>query len=413
LKFTVWVIDMFSDNQSGMVVTNFTTDIVHSHSPNNNTDQNDVSVPLFEVYNHHFALYLGTREEMDAYYSAVHTRGLDGIGGIPCWRDAHPLQHCDYMGPGHAQICQQALRDVYPEVFSGASSPSLYGGATGGEMRHNPHDFPEPYGIVTYRPHSYTSTAISSTYSPLIECPCTSDRHFNFSNGTIDGCMPSPPFSCNALMNATKNPSCQLETYKSGYRCYIDPKNKLSPATVSVRGKFTFTFHSTKENTKPLFPMGCCDVTANYDDQLLPRTQGNAEYTVPSCTDPECPLHVFSNVQPINPGPVLYDGDVELVHAVAHGHTGVVALELYDELTGDLLCRADIASGKLQYGTSDLPGDEMGWLVGIEPCVWGGASTPPRFPKDHPLRTVVYYNRTVKERSGVMGLWFLQAAKVD
>ena len=115
-----WVIDMFSDGQSDMVVTNFTTDIVDTAG--------GAQVPLYHVYNHHFALYLGTRTQMEAFYFAMHTKGLDGIGGIPCWKDAHPLEHCKHMGPGHVHACQQALQDTFPVEFGGGNnnSPSLF-----------------------------------------------------------------------------------------------------------------------------------------------------------------------------------------------------------------------------------------------------------------------------------------------
>lgn len=72
---------------------------------------------------------------------------------------------------------------------------------------------------------------------------------------------------------------------------------------------------------------------------------------------------------------------------------------MINHTSGQLLCDA-----KLTYGKSDSAGDELGYLVGIEPCVFD----PPLkvYPHDE-LRTVASYNSSNRV-DGVMSLWFLQ-----
>jgi hypothetical protein len=106
-----------------------------------------------------------------------------------------------------------------------------------------------------------------------------------------------------------------------------------------------------------------------------------------------------------------------------HMHAGGLRLEMVDDESGELLCEVHAAggsavggdgSGGLLYGASSAAGDESGFLVGSAPCVWGPPplQPPPRFQKQHRIRTTAYYNCSV-EHTGVMSLWLAGAASVD
>jgi len=240
-----------------------------------------------------------------------------------------------------------------------------------------------------------------------LECPCTSRRHINLTNNTIDGCPPAPAFQCNDQFQLAKNPACHLSTYSGGYRCcengvvLEETPSTDPPATVYAKFSFNYTYATPK--SRNLLALGCCDVTANTDQGFA-----NIEYTVPQCahgTPVETCVHVATNVQMLdakiaNQTP---DAMIDLVYAAGHVHTGAIRLELIDEETNQLLCEAD-----LKYGSSEKAGDEKGYLVGIFPCVWPNAA-PVRMRADHLLRTVAYYNSSV-QRNGVMSLWLMSGA---
>jgi hypothetical protein len=351
--------------------------------------------------------------------------------------------------------------------FSPANSVDPYlGGATGGEFRNNPHKYPTPYAYEVPRPEFFTPVVHlintrspkDNTISPVgtasrnIECPCTPQRKIDLSNGTIDGCLPDIPFGCNDELTRQHNPGCALASYTGGYRCckhgvFVADTTGIDIDTLphdNVYFKFLFWYadadtdddantdlsansrptlrgatareedhpsSSSKksEKVKQLHSTGCCDVTSTMDE-----SSHQTEYTVPQCADPssDC-VHVATNVQPLD----WFAGDssgapsdvLELVHAAAHLHTGGLMLELFDDETGQLLCRV-----KPTYGHSltapAVPGDEAGYLVGSAPCVWGPAplKSPPRLRRDHLLRTVAYYNSTTRH-DGVMALWLMAA----
>jgi hypothetical protein len=173
----------------------------------------------------------------------------------------------------------------------------------------------------------------------------------------------------------------------------------------------------------------------------LQQVNHNIEYTIPALKTVEnkhgsenenekdgkqC-QHVATNVQMLD----WFKGSdkdptevIELVHASAHLHTGGIKLELIDDETGEMLCQVSASnddgsgsgsgsgSGDLRYGKSSAAGDEAGFLVASKPCVWGPPplQPPPRFQRQHKLRTVAYYNCST-EHLGVMALW-LNAASV-
>jgi len=250
------------------------------------------------------------------------------------------------------------------------------------------------------------------------ECPCTSARRIDPANDTVDG-VKVLPFQCGAELLRQSNTGCSLATYQGGYRCCehgVFLSEKIPGPEVQpdeYRAKFTFTYYHTElPGARAVVQPACCDATGDM------TKQGNIEYDVPKCapgTAPEFCEHMISSVQPF--GIPLQSGGnssehfdpdevLELVHAWGHQHVGALGMELFNEQTGQLLCRT-----KPRYGTGQAAGDEAGFLVGIPPCVWGPPplAPPPRLRRGDLLRTVARYNSS-QARHGVMSLWVMDAA---
>lgn len=298
------------------------------------------------------------------------------------------------------------------------------------QFRNTPHVFPAPYAYTLSNVTHMASVlhligmrdveGHSLAHEPLLECPCTPQRHIDLAKGTIDGCLPRPDFRCSDQLVAQRNGGCSLERYTGGYRCcehgsfLVDTSKhdveKRPYATYRLKFSLTFREHVPARDV-PLHATSCCDVTepAKLEKGFL---AGNVEYNIPQCaagTPPAMCVHVATNVQPID----LTEHDdpdelIELVHAVGHLHVGGIRLELVDELTGQIVCTATPT-----YGSSAAAGDEAGFLVGIQPCVWGPPPLPPppRFKRSHPMRTIAYYNSS-QPHTGVMSLWLMSAAVV-
>jgi len=80
---------------------------------------------------------------------------------------------------------------------------------------------------------------------------------------------------------------------------------------------------------------------------------------------------------------------------VGHLHVGGIDVTLYDDDTGEVICRSEAI-----YGNGTEAGNENGYLIGMTPCSF---LTPPVFPKNKKVRTVARYNNT-EPHTGVMGL---------
>lgn len=369
------------------------------------------SAPLYDAYNHHFIVFFGTEAGLWRLYNS--SANLDPIGGA-CVKPAHA--HHALGTNGHL---------AHKRGFA------QFGGASGAEFRNNPHDIPKPYGFllsgVTHMAavlHLIGMRGVeghSLAHAPLLECPCTPQRHVDPAAGTIGGCLPRPPFHCTDQLVRQRNGGCSLQGYTGGYRCcehgafLVDTDahdvERRPAATYRLKFSLTFRAHEPARDV-PLHATSCCDVTEPVQRAGHGFLGGNVEYDIPRCaegTPPDACVHVATNVQPLDLAE-KEDADelVELVHAAGHLHHGGIALELVDELTGQLVCRATPT-----YGASAAAGDEDGFLVGIQPCVWGPPPLPPppRFKRSHPMRTIAYYNSS-RPHTGVMSLWLMSAAVV-
>jgi hypothetical protein len=171
---------------------------------------------------------MGSNESMYMLYAEM--KGKDPIGfNVPCWHDnpnttsssAASLKSC-LGNMGTASSCLRRLQATHPATYA------VFGGASGGEYRNNPHVYPAPYGLAVPQPEAvvvvvHAINTVNSTihdsaeqpkpnYSPLLQCPCTAARRIDLKNGTIDGCKPSIPFVCNDWFNSSGNTACSLST---------------------------------------------------------------------------------------------------------------------------------------------------------------------------------------------------------
>merc|ERR1711937_889591 len=295
--------------------------------------------------------------------------------------------------------------------------------------RPTPHRLPEGYAYLVDTPealaplfHFINTKAPDSLpeeqlktgeYSPFLQCPCTPQRVLNEENGTVDGWKPFPPFgTCSKQFYELENPSCSLETYKGGFRCcengnyLIDTDNynvDEFPEDV-VYGKFVLTFlddDARELGIKETTGIGH-DVTGSLE------TRGNIEFDVPQCengTLPEDCIYEQSTVMYADGGiDGSTDGKFLIPYTVGHLHVGGIDISLYDDSTGELICRSEAI-----YGNGTEPANEENYIVGMTPCYF---DDPPVFNKNDKFRIVSRYNNT-KPHFGVMSLFLSTSHEID
>lgn len=410
------VIKRYESGEKTMAVTGFTVDIVRKTAAGEETP-----VKLSDHYLHHYLLYFGRINHMDKVAEAIKAD-----------------QHLRHMLTGCHGMTGKGLEMLRHHLGASGVEDSenvFFGSAAGAEYRHNPQEFQAPFRLLLRRPQAWFPTfhVINTkddnrTVSPLLECPCTPQRMIDPVAGTIDGKTPDPKFGCSPAFAETGNPSCNLSSYRGGWRCcehnmfLIDTdKDCVLPGCAekpvdTVFMKFTFEYEDATSETRDIESSACCDTTSNI------QGDGNIEHDVPACpagTPPNECIFVTETVQPIG-----YFGAphrrhkaasdlVDLVQAAPHLHWAGLSLELIDHETNETLCEVHHTadwSGGVMYGTGDEPGNEKGYLVGLKVCTWSG-KTARRFRRDHLLRARSVYNATFPH-TGVMSLWLAQVAAV-
>jgi hypothetical protein len=413
------VVARYANGSAAMAVSSFTTDIVRIAA-----DGSETQVPLYEAYLHHYILNVGTSSGLGALRAAA--RADPALGS---------------MKQGAALKRRRAAGQQLGELGDGGGGNTVsFGGAAGGEYRHNPHEYQAPFRAIVYQPEAFMPTlhvintlrsggAERREKSALLQCPCTPQRHFNFSAGTIDGEVPFPRFG-NCEGEIVGNPSCQIETYVGGWRCCAhgvflvdtdkecahDPGCLAKPAD-RVFVKFTFQYDDAAAADRALEPVACCDATSTGAGDT------NIEYDVPRCpagTDPRLCTQTVVTTQPFDYSyERAVDGDalVDLAFAAPHLHVTALSLTLQDAVTNETLCHVERGSGSgsgsgggVLYGNGTEPGNENGYLVGLLPCTWSGSNAP-RLKRSHPLRTTAVYS-AASYQTGVMSLWLMNGAQV-
>ena len=137
----------------------------------------------------------------------------------------------------------------------------------------------------------------------------------------------------------------------------------------------------------------------------------NGEHDIPPCFAEPCVYNITSSwtgADMLGANPAV---DSELIHVEGHCHIGCLGMELYnmdDPAAPKLLCRT-----KIDYGTGDEPQNEMGYILGNQPCLFGnpadGFPEPPVIKTTTKLMSIKYQNNT-HARYGDMALWELRAA---
>lgn len=143
----------------------------------------------------------------------------------------------------------------------------------------------------------------------------------------------------------------------------------------------------------------------------------NNEHDIPACRPGEtCEYVISSNFTAgMMPGfdPKLGAQGTTLIHVEGHCHIGCLRMELWimdDPARPRLLCRT-----KVDYGQGDAAHDEMGYILGNQPCIFGreadGFEPPAVLQASTRLMSLKFQNNTVP-RYGDMALWEIRGAFV-
>merc|ERR1712118_367838 len=97
-------------------------------------------------------------------------------------------------------------------------------------------------------------------------------------------------------------------------------------------------------------------------------------------------------------------GKFSIPYTVGHLHVGGIDISLYDDSTGELICRSEAI-----YGNGTEPANEENYIVGMTPCYF---DDPPVFNKNDKLRIVSRYNNA-KPHFGVMSLFPSTSHEID
>ena len=254
------------------------------------------------------------------------------------------------------------------------------------------------------------------------------------------------PFPTSELVEQG-NSVCNISAYGGGLKCcqggsfLLDAEQEVPPANDTWRLKYRF-YHE--------------DATVEEDDStaMAPSHRNvyrvwwsteatNNEYDVPksqaACDDAATPaelcVHTIrsqfhgADMLSLGSGCMVHGdpngcinasliaerdgGHFDLLYAGAHCHSpACISVELWNNDTGELLCRNAPTYGN---GSSAVH-DEVGFAVGIPPCVWGsaeeGLQSPPRLHLTSNLTTIKHANNT-HGHWGVMALWQMRAAYIN
>jgi len=422
------IVDGFKNKT--MAIVDYQVDIV---------DAQGDPVPLFDMYNHHYAALFGTKE----YANAIYQLFKDAPFGIPSPSNLTELVIPENLrmnatgGDGSSSsfrasnnnrklLMMEMMQNIEKFQSIADNNRGGFGGGAGAEMRKVNNRAPEGYAYFVDNPEQWTPLfhfinqkvpeGVDASDSALLECPCTPQRVIDVKNGTIDGTknFANPFGTCNEAFEES-NPSCELSTYVGGWRCcedgiFVLDTDKYDVDTLpkdEVFGKFTMTYldgvDAKETDLKPLDSLGG-DITGSV------YTHGNVEFDVPQCADgtaPENCVYEMETVHYISGGINATDDTVyEIPYMVAHLHKSGIDMTMYNMTTGDVICRSTPI-----YGNGTEAGNEDGYLVGMNPCYFEGDDLIVA-PANEKVKSVVRYNAT-EPHTGVMALWFPKGTKVS
>ena len=205
-----------------------------------------------------------------------------------------------------------------------------------------------------------------------------------------------------------KNPTCFINTYAGGLSCchhkniLLDKEQEQPKHIMSYQLKFRF-WYEPYINHESLI-------------RLYFQTEAYAgEYDIPKCINPyEC-IHTITarwkSRDMIDPKYINSNNSgVKLVYAGPHCHApSCISMELYNEDTGNLICKVDGVIGK----GSKNKFDEIGYIK-LNPCLWGydnGLYNPPILNWNTNLLSIKKNNNTNKHY-GEMASWQMRGVIV-
>ena len=213
------------------------------------------------------------------------------------------------------------------------------------------------------------------------------------------------------------NPTCQIGAYRGGLHCCAggtiitdgaDARADLVAQNDTDEYQVMYRYYyedGPAAGAKP--PAATTDTYWTY----WWTEYNNGEHDIPPCFAEPCVYNITSSwtgADMLGANPAV---DSELIHVEGHCHIGCLGMELYnmdDPAAPKLLCRT-----KIDYGTGDEPQNEMGYILGNQPCLFGnpadGFPEPPVIKTTTKLMSIKYQNNT-HARYGDMALWELRAA---
>ena len=240
--------------------------------------------------------------------------------------------------------------------------------------------------------HKYrTGTSLSLNSINSYTCLCDSGT-----SGTIN----SIPFQKNCLpepygdLIRQKNPSCFIDKYQGGLACchhknVLLDKNQIQPEhemTYRIKFRFYFQNYTNQHSLLRLY---------------LQTEQHSGEYDIPKCEEgtpkDQCIHSItarFKGIDMIDRNLVGNSTGAKLIYVAPHCHAATcIDMELYNQDTGDLICKVEGILGK---GNRSVKYDEKGYIK-LNPCVFGydeGLLEPPTINWDTNLFSIKRNNNT-------------------
>lgn len=214
-------------------------------------------------------------------------------------------------------------------------------------------------------------------------------KYENQSIGFINVCKPEPASD----LLKEKNPTCDLRTYAGGQTaCHhlwslLDHDQEIPWQDQPLKYHLKFRFHVQEYN-------------ASYHKPILRTTWGIAspvEYDVPQCANGTPTDKCIQKIQGSFNVPQMNGQDIALVSGHFHCHAPTcLQVDLFDNVTGALICREKPIYGGHSNGILEKKFDEEGYIA-IPPCIFGNKEDgllPPKLVSNRTLHAIKYANST-------------------
>lgn len=204
------------------------------------------------------------------------------------------------------------------------------------------------------------------------------------------------------------NPTCLLKSYRGGLRCcrnkaiLLDTNQTVPTELDRYHLKCRFYYEEVEDTSK---------VQELYELGWWTENQNN-EHDYPKCKPGEKCEYVISSNMTLSE---WTGGNYSwaMINMVGHCHVGCIKMEMWnvdDPANHKLICRTQVT-----YGKGDGWMDEMGYIQGAEPCIFGresdGFEAPPVLKPDTKLMSLKFSNNT-NGHYGDMALWEIMGALV-